>query len=363
MIRTSPPAADPAAARAASHKVPHLGSEPDLDLLLNWDSREKERMWLRSLCLSLAFHIVLLVPILSWGSMPAQPPESEREVVRKITPLYLPPDLLTQKAPNRDKISKQFDLADLLARQQASRRVVAPPPGSVRKLEVPKNKPDTRAHQAAPEIKEQPPPVLQAKETPMQLPAGAPDSVIAPAPPPQEAKNTMPAIGSAQPSQRKLAPPKNSLQDVIHSMAKDSNSARLQISDQGLNTRVPALPGLSPATGQMHSAIELQSDPQGADFRPYLAQILAIVRRHWFSVLPESARMGVLRGRTTIQFMINRDGSIPKLVIADPSGREPLDRAAVAGLSMSNPLPPLPAEFKGAFVRLQFSFNYNMPSE
>jgi hypothetical protein len=41
---------------------------------------------------------------------------------------------------------------------------------------------------------------------------------------------------------------------------------------------------------------------------------------------------------------------------------QPLDRAAVAGLSMSNPLPPLPAGFKGAFVNLQFSFNYNMPS-
>ncbi|HXR75318.1 MAG TPA: TonB family protein [Bryobacteraceae bacterium] len=362
MIRTSPPAADPVAARAASQQTPAGDPEPALDLLLNWRSSEKERQWLRSLGLSLAFHLVLLVPILYWGSLTAQPPEPEREVVHTITPLYMPPDLLTQKAPNRNKVSKQFDLADLLARQQASRRVVAPPPGSVRKLEVPKNKPDTHARQTAPEIKEQPP-AIQASETPPQLPAGATDSVLAPAPPRQEARNTMPTIGSAAPSQRKLAPPKNSLQDVIRSMAKDSNTTRLQISDDGPNTRLPSLPGLLPATGQMHSAIELQSDPQGADFRPYLAQILAIVRRHWFSVLPESARMGVLRGRTTIQFMINRNGSIPKLVIADPSGREPLDRAAVAGLSMSNPLPPLPADFKGEFIRLQFSFNYNMPSE
>jgi len=29
---------------------------------------------------------------------------------------------------------------------------------------------------------------------------------------------------------------------------------------------------------------------------------------------------------------------------------------------MSNPLPPLPPEFKGAYIRLQFSFSYNMPS-
>ena len=63
-----------------------------------------------------------------------------------------------------------------------------------------------------------------------------------------------------------------------------------------------------------------------------------------------------------VSFVVNQDGSIPKLVIADPSGLDPLDRAAVAGLSMSNPLPPLPKDFKGPFIRLQFSFNYNLPS-
>ena len=73
--------------------------------------------------------------------------------------------------------------------------------------------------------------------------------------------------------------------------------------------------------------------------------------------------MGTLRGRTVLEFIISRDGSIPKLVTADPSGSEPLDRAAVAGLSMSNPLPPLPADFKGLQVRLAFSFAYNMPSQ
>ncbi len=73
--------------------------------------------------------------------------------------------------------------------------------------------------------------------------------------------------------------------------------------------------------------------------------------------------MGTLRGRTVVEFTINRDGSIPHLATADPSGSEPLDRAAVAGLSMSNPLPPLPADFKGFSVRLAFTFSYNMPSQ
>jgi len=64
-----------------------------------------------------------------------------------------------------------------------------------------------------------------------------------------------------------------------------------------------------------------------------------------------------------IQFSIARDGKVPKLVIAAPSGADTLDRAAVAGISASTPFPPLPAEFKGDRVVLQFNFTYNMPRQ
>ncbi len=77
-------------------------------------------------------------------------------------------------------------------------------------------------------------------------------------------------------------------------------------------------------------------------------------------VYPESAKLGA-RGRVQIQFAISKDGKIPKLVIVMPSGPESsLDRAAVAGISASNPLPPLPTEFAGEIVRLQLTFLYNM---
>ena len=108
------------------------------------------------------------------------------------------------------------------------------------------------------------------------------------------------------------------------------------------------------------SAVELLSDPRGVDFRPYLTQILAAVRRNWFAVIPESARMGMNRGRTLIQFSVSRNGSVPKLVIAKTSGHPPLDRAAVAGISASNPFPPLPGEYLGQDIRLQFTFLYNI---
>ena len=117
---------------------------------------------------------------------------------------------------------------------------------------------------------------------------------------------------------------------------------------------------LPPGPADSGSLVELLSDPRGVDFRPYLTQVLAAVRRNWLAVIPESARLGMTRGRTLIQFSVARNGSVPKLVIARSSGTAPLDRAAVAGISASNPFPPLPGEYLGKDIRLQFTFLYNI---
>jgi TonB family protein len=98
----------------------------------------------------------------------------------------------------------------------------------------------------------------------------------------------------------------------------------------------------------------------GVDFRPYLMQVLAAVRRNWMAVMPESVKMG-LRGRVSIQFAIGRGGAVLKLVYAEQSGTRSLDEAAVAGISASNPFPPLPLEFKGERIVVQLNFAYNMP--
>jgi TonB family protein len=103
----------------------------------------------------------------------------------------------------------------------------------------------------------------------------------------------------------------------------------------------------------------MTSDAQGVDFKPYLIRILALVRQNWLAILPESARLGN-RGTVQLMFIIDRNGQVPKLVIASPSGSPSLDKAAVAGVSATVPFPPLPQEFKGKEIRLQFSFKYNI---
>ncbi len=78
-------------------------------------------------------------------------------------------------------------------------------------------------------------------------------------------------------------------------------------------------------------------------------------------MIPESARLG-RRGRVLVQFIIDRRGGVPKLVIAESSGTAAFDRAAVAGISASYPFPALPSNFKGTEIRLQLAFTYNQPA-
>jgi TonB family protein len=115
-----------------------------------------------------------------------------------------------------------------------------------------------------------------------------------------------------------------------------------------------------PAPEVQGSAIELKSDPMGVDFRPYLTQILATIRRNWYGLMPETVELGD-HGKVGLLFAIAKGGDVTKVTWAFQSGSESLDKAAVAAISASNPFPPLPAEYKGERVVLQLNFTYNAP--
>ncbi|HYZ82770.1 MAG TPA: TonB family protein, partial [Bryobacteraceae bacterium] len=147
--------------------------------------------------------------------------------------------------------------------------------------------------------------------------------------------------------------PRNTVDEIIRSAPRGS-APGTTVGDEGTG----GADSRSPLPGKLGSAVELQSDTMGVDFGPYLIRVLSAVRRNWYAVIPESARFG-RQGRVVIQFAIAKEGTVPKLVIAQSSGAEALDRAAVAGISASNPFPPLPPEFRGGQVRLQLVFTYN----
>ncbi|HEV2689857.1 MAG TPA: TonB family protein [Bryobacteraceae bacterium] len=334
----------------------------DLDagpnLLLDWKESTEPRRWLRDGLGSLAIHIVIFLAALGVGRLetPAPPNPTEVAIARKVTPLYAPREL-TQKAPNRDKVSKEVNVERLMA---SAAQKSSPPQPPVRSF-----RPPQEPQKTAPE----PPPVARIAEPPKIAAATNNPPVVPPVgvpkpPPPKIEAEEKPKLAfetpeqytaRSRPANSKVAAPGTSVDDAVRRVVQ----SKTVVEDIESPPNIPGTVGMPPSPAANQGRLELLSDPMGVDFRPYLIRILAVVRRNWFSVIPESARLGN-RGITQLQFIIDRNGQVPKLVIANTSGSDSLDKAAVAGVSASVPFPPLPAEFRGREIRVQFAFKYNV---
>lgn len=106
--------------------------------------------------------------------------------------------------------------------------------------------------------------------------------------------------------------------------------------------------------------MEILSDTMGVDFGAYMKRLHVQVEDHWLKLIPDVALPPILKsGSVTIEFAIMKDGSLQGETVVHSSGNVALDRAAYAGIINSAPLPRLPAEFSGPFLRLRCSFFYN----
>jgi TonB family protein len=345
------------------------GVESGPNLLLDWHESEASHRYWRAGVGTLIVHAGILSLVLFLSSLSGPALKNGTEILpdfKQAVHLILPQDL-TQKAPNKGKVAKEVNVEDLKPRPPRQERL--PPAPAVRAFKPPNPQPPGPPQPAAPKIAE-PPKIdtpVTAQNAPPALPAlsGTPNAP----PPPQIQPVEQPKLAFETPGQNgpsehkgeaKLLPPKASIQDAVRDIARGGGGAGGVV--VGNLDQPPDLPEsihLPAAPGRTGSSLELMSDPMGVDFKPYLTQILALVRKNWFAVWPESARLGN-RGLVQLQFIIDRTGQVPKLVIATPSGSEALDRAAVAGISASVPFPPLPNQFKGQQIRLQFAFQYNV---
>ena len=280
------------------------------------------------------------------------------------TPLIAPPQQLTQRDPNRGPLSREFNVDSIRPRADSEPRVPSPgaAPSPARSFKLPAA---PRPSVPSPGITEAPP-IDLARGTQAPPPGlGMPTPSL---PPPRIETQERPKLalespGTSQgvPSQRGVVAiprPQLGVTEAIRQAARAGGTVVVG-DDDGFSSPSGGLRP-SPNSGRVGSNLELLSDPEGVDFRPYLLRVLSAVRRNWYAVIPESARFG-RQGRVVVQFAIGRDGAVQKIVFALQSGTDALDRAAIAGVSASVPFPPLPADFKGGQIRLQMTFLYNIP--
>jgi TonB family protein len=336
-----------------------LDADSGPNLLMDWRQSTNSRRWVRAGVGSVAVHMVLVLIAFWVGSLDTPVPRSVPEIISNIqrVTLVVPSDL-TQKAPNKSKVSKEVNVEDLKPRPASEQRL--PPAPAARIFHPPTPEKKVQQQVGTPD-----PPKIQAAATPPPPPlaAGVPQAKAPEIQPEEKPKLAFETPGQhgTSPVQglSKLPVPKNTLEEAIHDVARAGRQGNLSVGDVEQPPNLPETMRLPQVPGTPGSSLNMLSDPMGVDFKPYLLQVLARVRKNWFSVIPESARMGT-NGVTMLMFIIDRDGQVPKLVISTPSGAESLDRAAVASISASVPFPPLPKDFRGKEVRLQFSFKYNV---
>lgn len=99
-------------------------------------------------------------------------------------------------------------------------------------------------------------------------------------------------------------------------------------------------------------------DTQGYDLGPWGNHVVAIVRRNW--IVPVAAELGV-KGIVAISFQVDRSGKILNPKIISSSNVSSFDQAALQALMISNPFPPLPADFPRPNLPAVFRFYYNIP--
>jgi TonB family protein len=95
-------------------------------------------------------------------------------------------------------------------------------------------------------------------------------------------------------------------------------------------------------------------DSAAFPFAYYRALITNRLRAVWSRPVVPGGLTAPLR--VTIHFEILRAGALADIALASTSGHPPLDRSALRAAYDANPLPPLPDEFEGDRLAVNFYF-------
>jgi outer membrane biosynthesis protein TonB len=316
----------------------------EVNLLNKPQSEDKNRAEIIKSISSFAFHVLFIALIIFEPKIfpPRAPTREEDELARRQMTILLPPGALDElKATPRPRPPAVHVDPKVL------RRVAPPVPHPV---PTPPPKEPERVAKELPSA-----PVPQPNSTPPK-----PDDSIPKADAPKQPLRL--EVPQQPPTDHSLLLPKSSLGHSLQDSIRESSKMNAPTAVGG-GGQIPSNSGIPGSGGQgsAYGAMEMLTPTEGVDFNDYLHRVYIIVKRNWFSVMPESVRLGD-KGVVSLQFKIMRNGSVPdgEPVRLSGSGKEPLDRAAVSSIRASNPFEPLPPAFSGPYIELRFTYYYNL---
>ena len=90
------------------------------------------------------------------------------------------------------------------------------------------------------------------------------------------------------------------------------------------------------------------------DFGPYMRELQRRIKMNWDPPKGNESK------RVVLLFKIAKDGRLLSVRVSRSSGVQAADRAAISAVELTAPFKPLPPEFRGQSVDIQFTFDYNV---
>ena len=302
--------------------------------------------------------------------------------------------LVEKEAPPIDKNTKNRADKDSQAggKHDPKRAVSLPqsaaPKAPAKKPTPPAKKPAVQKPQPKPQPKQQtvakPQPKPQPKVEQVQQPAPKPVPKT-PAPRPQP-KPVAPTPTPKLPSDFNIPIPKSAIPQIAQPTTAPVTAAPQVGGSSGGATSTPS-PSFSPTTasrggagststsgggGRFSNATGSSSgnvgnpgpgNPKGApgidairepDFGPYMKELQRRIKMNWDPPKGNESK------RVVLLFSIARDGRLLNVSVHRSSGLPAADKAAIDAVKLTAPFRPLPPDFKGNSVDIQFTFDYNV---
>lgn len=117
----------------------------------------------------------------------------------------------------------------------------------------------------------------------------------------------------------------------------------------------PTMSYSSVATGAGEAGIAIGQEDFGQRYGWYVQAVRNRVSSNW--LLSTISPSIISAPRVYIDFVIHRDGSISNAHVTQSSGIPEVDRSALRAVLASSPLAPLPADYSGNQVSVQFYFD------
>src|SRR5581483_10850609 len=123
-----------------------------------------------------------------------------------------------------------------------------------------------------------------------------------------------------------------------------------------LNTGYTATPGTNQGV-----AVQGQG---GGDFASRYAWYIEAVKRrvqgNWQQYTIDPAVRAARNAHAVVQFTILRDGTVKDILLTQSSGNLSMDNSGLRAVMASNPMPALPNDYSGSYVRAIFDFDLSL---